>query len=78
MLMASPATKARSLHNAWESAADIPVSTQMSELLSKVLKKRGFKFVGRTICYAYMQATSMVNNHTVDCYRYAEIKHKYS
>jgi DNA-3-methyladenine glycosylase I len=66
------------LHNGWESAGDIPVSTQMSELMSKDLKKRGFKFVGSTICYAYMQATGMVNNHTVDCYRYAEIKRKYS
>ena len=66
------------LHNVWESATDIPVSTQISNLMSKDLKKRGFKFVGNTICYAFMQATGMVNDHTVDCYRYAEIKRQYS
>jgi DNA-3-methyladenine glycosylase I len=64
----------RPLHNAWESTADIPASTQISNLMSKDLKKRGFKFVGNTICYAFMQATGMVNDHTVDCYRYDEIK----
>ena len=68
----------RPLHNAWKTAADIPASTRMSELMSKDLKKRGFKFVGSTICYAFMQATGMVNDHTVDCFRYAEIKRKYS
>jgi len=68
----------RPLHNAWESATDIPVSTQISNLMSKDLKKRGFKFVGSTICYAFMQATGMVNDHTVDCYRYGEIKRQYS
>ncbi|HEY8095676.1 MAG TPA: DNA-3-methyladenine glycosylase I [Methylobacter sp.] len=62
------------LHNAWKSHADIPASTPASELMSKDLKKRGFKFVGSTICYAYMQATGMVNDHTIDCYRHAEIK----
>ena len=67
----------RPLHNAWKNAADIPVSTRMSELMGKDLKKRGFKFVGSTICYAYMQATGMVNDHTVDCYRHAEIKRQY-
>jgi len=64
----------RPLHNAWKTAADIPVSTRLSELMSKDLKKRGFKFVGSTICYAFMQATGMVNDHTVDCFRCAEIK----
>ena len=61
------------LHNAWKTAADIPVSTRQSDLMSKDLKQRGFKFVGSTICYAYMQATGMVNDHTVDCFRQAEI-----
>ena len=61
------------LHNHWESAADIPASTPLSDLISKDLKQRGFKFVGSTICYAYMQATGMVNNHTVDCFRHAEL-----
>jgi DNA-3-methyladenine glycosylase I len=62
------------LHNAWNTAAELPASTRLSELMSKDLTKRGFKFVGSTICYAYMQATGMVNDHTIDCFRYAEIK----
>ncbi len=57
---------------------DIPVSTPESDAMSKDLKQRGFKFVGSTICYAYMQATGMVNDHTIDCYRHAEIKSEYS
>lgn len=52
---------------------DIPVATAASEKMSKALKKRGFKFVGPTICYAFMQAVGMVNDHTTDCFRYAEI-----
>ena len=64
----------RPLHNKFKTAADIPVSTRLSELMSKDLKKRGFKFVGSTICYAFMQATGMVNDHTVDCFRYKDIK----
>ena len=68
----------RPQHNAWKNAADIPAFTPISELISKDLKKRGFKFVGSTICYAYMQATGMVNDHTTDCYRHAEIKTQYS
>jgi DNA-3-methyladenine glycosylase I len=59
------------LHNSWKNSADIPVSTKASELMSKNLKQRGFKFVGSTICYAYMQAIGMVNDHTVDCFRHA-------
>ena len=66
------------LHNVWNTHAEIPASTRLSELMSKDLKKRGFKFVGSTICYAFMQATGMVNDHTVDCYRHAEIKRTYS
>lgn len=66
----------KTLHNTWKKPAEIPSSTQTSELMSKDLKRRGFKFVGSTICYAYMQATGMVNDHTIDCYRYAEIKTK--
>ena len=61
------------LHNAWKTAADVPVSTRLSDLMSKDLKQRGFKFVGSTLCYAYIQATGMVNDHTVDCFRQAEI-----
>ncbi|MCX7100366.1 MAG: DNA-3-methyladenine glycosylase I [Methylobacter sp.] len=65
------------LQNAWDKAANIPAQTQTSELMSKDLKKRGFKFVGSTICYAYMQATGMVNDHVIDCFRHSEIKSKY-
>ncbi len=68
----------RPFHNAWKTAADIPVSTRLSELMSKDLKKKGFKFVGSTICYAFMQATGMVNDHTVDCFRYKDIKKAYT
>ena len=68
----------RPFHNAWETAADIPVSSRLSELMSKDLKKRGFKFVGSTICYAFMQATGMVNDHTTDCFRHKEIKNAYT
>ncbi len=64
----------RTLHNAQEKAADIPASTHLSELISQDLKKRGFTFVGGIICYAFMQATGLINDHTVDCFRYADIK----
>ncbi len=59
--------------NRWETLADIPVSTPESVAMSKALKKRGFKFVGPTICYAFMQAVGMVNDHTMDCFRHAEV-----
>lgn len=54
--------------NHWKTMKDVPVSTQESDAMSKDLKKRGFKFVGSTICYAFMQAAGMVNDHTTDCY----------
>ena len=60
--------------NAWSSLAEVPVTTPESDALSRDLKKRGFKFVGSTIMYAYMQAVSMVNDHTTDCFRYREVK----
>jgi len=53
---------------------DIPATTALSDHISKTLKKRGFKFVGSTIIYAFMQATGMVNDHAVDCFRYDEVK----
>jgi DNA-3-methyladenine glycosylase I len=59
--------------NAWRSIAEVPASTTESDAMSKELKRRGFKFVGSTICYAHMQATGMVNDHTTDCYRYKEL-----
>lgn len=59
--------------NTWGKHAEIPALTPVSERMSKALLKRGFKFVGPTICYAFMQATGMVNDHVTDCFRYAEI-----
>ena len=61
------------VRNAWQSLADIPASTPTSEAMSKELRRRGFRFVGPTICYAFMQATGMVNDHTTDCFRYGEV-----
>ena len=61
------------IRNAWQSLSDIPAKTPQSETMSKELRRRGFRFVGPTICYAFMQATGMVNDHTVDCFRYSEV-----
>jgi len=66
----------KSLQNSWKSLQEIPANTPESDALSKDLLKRGFKFVGTTICYAFMQAAGMVNDHTVDCYRYTELSGK--
>ncbi|MEO7622346.1 MAG: DNA-3-methyladenine glycosylase I, partial [Gallionella sp.] len=60
--------------NSWSSLADIPASTTESDAMSKELKRRGFKFVGPTICYAHMQATGMVNDHTTNCFRHKELR----
>ena len=60
--------------NACKRLSDIPTSAPESDAMSKELKRRGFKFVGSTICYAYMQAVGMVNDHTTDCFRYRELK----
>ncbi|MGI8690743.1 MAG: DNA-3-methyladenine glycosylase I [Thermomicrobiales bacterium] len=59
--------------NAWPSPAAIPAQTPESVAMSKDLRRRGFTFVGPTICYAFMQATGMVNDHTTDCFRYATL-----
>lgn len=58
--------------NAWSTLSDIPANTDVSDRMAKDLKKRGFKFVGTTICYAFMQAVGMVNDHTTDCFCYKE------
>ena len=58
--------------NHWSSLAEIPVSTELSDRISKELKKRGFKFFGTTICYAFLQAVGVVNDHTTDCFRYGQ------
>ncbi len=63
----------RPRQNAWRSMGELPAQTPESQALSKDLLKRGFRFVGPTICYAHMQATGMVNDHMVDCFRYAEL-----
>jgi len=60
--------------NHWETMADIPATTKESDTLAKSLKKKGFKFVGSTICYAFMQSVGMINDHITSCYRYEEIK----
>ena len=62
------------IHNTWQQMADLPASTPESVAMSKALKKRGFNFVGPTICYAFMQAVGMVNDHTINCFRYLQIK----
>jgi DNA-3-methyladenine glycosylase I len=62
------------IHNEWRSTAQIPTTSPVAETMSRDLKGRGFRFVGPTICYSHMQATGMVNDHTVDCFRWAELK----
>lgn len=64
----------RPRQNQWRSLNDVPASTEASERMSRDLRKLGFNFVGPTICYAFMQAVGMVNDHTVSCYRYAELQ----
>ena len=60
--------------NAWKSLAELPARTELSDRMSQDLKKRGFNFVGPTICYAFMQAVGMVNDHTLDCFRYEAVR----
>ena len=64
---------ARPKHNRWRGMKQVPASTPESDAMSKDLKKRGFRFVGSTICYAFMQATGLVNDHLVTCFRYREV-----
>lgn len=63
----------RPILNAWNTIREIPASTPLSDVLSRDMKQRGFRFVGSTICYAHMQAIGMVNDHTVDCFRWREL-----
>ncbi|MBE9135843.1 DNA-3-methyladenine glycosylase I [Nodosilinea sp. LEGE 07088] len=63
----------KTMQNAWATMAEVPARTDISDAMSKDLKQRGFKFVGSTICYAYMQAAGMVNDHTTACFRYREL-----
>ncbi len=66
-------TGGRTRHNAWREHRQIPAQTAESDAMSKALKRRGFAFVGSTICYAFMQAVGMVNDHVVDCFRYPQL-----
>jgi DNA-3-methyladenine glycosylase I len=66
-------TGGQPIQNDWRHAKDVPASTPVSDAMSKDLKKRGFTFVGSTICYAFMQATGMVNDHLVTCHRYRQL-----
>ena len=60
--------------NRWRRARDVPARTAESDVLSKALRERGFRFVGTTICYAFMQATGMVNDHLLDCFRHPDLR----
>jgi DNA-3-methyladenine glycosylase I len=66
--------KGRTLDHRFTSRARIPATTDESDAMSRELKKRGFKFVGPTICYAFMQAVGMVNDHTIDCFRHKKVQ----
>ena len=63
----------RTIHNRWQSWKQTPATSKQSDAMSKDLKKRGFSFVGSTICYAFMQASGMVNDHVLGCFRYREL-----
>jgi len=65
--------KGKTIQNSWKMMSDLPVSTMESDDMSRDLKKRGFKFAGSTICYSYMQAAGMVNDHNISCKRYKEL-----
>jgi DNA-3-methyladenine glycosylase I len=67
----------KTIVNSWENDSEIPATSLESDEMSKELKKRGFSFVGSTICYAYMQAAGMVNDHVTRCFRYEEINNAY-
>ena len=64
----------RPISNRWKSPRDVPCNTPVSDAISRDLKRRGFTFVGSTICYAFMQAIGMVNDHTTDCFRYRALR----
>lgn len=67
-------TEGETVRNAWKTMKQVPAKTPASDRMAKDLKKRGFNFVGTTICYAYMQSVGMVNDHLIDCFRYQELK----
>jgi len=67
-------TNHKTIHNKFRNISELPAKTKESEKMSEDLKKRGFKFCGSTICYAFMQAAGMVNDHTTNCFRYKEVR----
>ena len=66
-------TDAKVLSNQWESLSELPANTELSDKISKDLKKRGFRFLGPTIMYAHLQSIGIINDHVVDCFRYKEV-----
>lgn len=66
-------TDGKTIRNRWKTPGDVPATTPQSDAMSRDMKKRGFRFVGSTICYAYMQAAGMVNDHTTDCFQYRRV-----
>lgn len=67
-------TGGKVIHNRWKKMRDIPATTSLSDTVSKTLKKEGFTFVGSTICYSFLQAAGVVNDHLLQCYRYKELR----
>ena len=65
----------KSIHNSWKKLEDLPSNSELSNRISKDMKKRGFKFIGSTIIYSFLQAIGIVNDHTTDCFRYNELSH---
>lgn len=63
----------RPIHNSWDDLGQVPASTPLSDALSKALRQRGFRFVGSTICYAFMQSAGLVNDHLTTCFRHREV-----
>jgi DNA-3-methyladenine glycosylase I len=66
-------TNGKPIKNKWKTLSELPATTELSDIISKDLKKRGFKFVGSTVIYAHMQATGMINDHIIDCFRHQEV-----
>ena len=63
----------KTIHNSWKKLEEVPSNTDLSDKISKDMKKKGFKFIGTTIIYAFLQAIGIVNDHTIDCFRYDEL-----
>ena len=66
-------TNGKPIKNKPKTLKEVPATTELSDIISKDLKKRGFKFVGSTVIYAHMQATGMINDHVAECFRYKEV-----